>query len=303
VVKYSIIEKRKLRDGRVEKKEVAHMKVGCLGPRGAFSEKAARELVPEAEFVLYKNIFDILADVENGALDAGVAPIQNSTEGVVNVTVDALIFDVDLFIQKELVLPVRHSLLANKKALRYEKILSHPQALAQCRAFLKKKYPDARLLETASTSDAARLTSESDSPCACVASDDCAGIYGLETLWRDVQDSNQNKTYFVLVLKNKNQKINKKTLSPVLNKKISIAFSAINKPGELYRILSIFMLFEINLTQIVSRPMRGQIDEYVFLTDIEASDEQNVLDAFEILRRKTKFFKFLGRYGLEIRPN
>ena len=271
------------------------MKIGCLGPRGAFSEKAARELVPGANYVLYKSIFDILTDVEKGALDAGVAPIQNSTEGVVNATVDALIFDVNLYIQKELVLPVRHSLLANKKAPSYEKILSHPQALAQCRAFLKKNYPNAELLETASTSDAARIASESDEPRACVASDDCAEIYNLQTLYQDIQDSNQNKTYFVLLLK----KTKTETPIQVINKKITQAFSTADKPGELYRILSIFMLFDINITQIVSRPMRGQIDEYVFLTDIEATRDQDVSDAFEVLRRKTKFFKFLGCYELE----
>jgi prephenate dehydratase len=267
------------------------MKVGCLGPRGAFSEKAAREMAPGAEFVLYRNIFDILIDVQNNVLDAGVAPIQNSAEGVVNVTVDALIFDAELYIQKELVLPVRHALLANKKAARYEKILSHPQALAQCRTYLKKNYPDAELLETASTSDAARIAADCALPCACVASDICAEIYGLEILRQDVQDSDRNKTYFVLLSK-------EATSPPAKNKKITLAFSTANRPGELYRILSVFMIENINITQIVSRPMRGKIDEYVFLADIEARDEQDVLDAFTILRRKTNFFKFLGCYDV-----
>jgi prephenate dehydratase len=298
------------------------MKVGCLGPRGAFSEKAAHELVPEAdEFLLYKNIADVLTDVQNGVLDEGVVPIQNSTEGAVNVTIDSLIFDVNLYIQKQLVLPVRHALLiAPKNALRLsgtpiiapkndlrlsgtpiiapknasrlsgfpQKILSHPQALAQCRAYLKENYPDAELIETASTSDAAKITAGSDSPCACVASDICAEIYGLKILDNDIQDSDQNKTYFIL--------LSKKETPPVKDKKISLAFSTANKPGELYRILSVFMIEDINITQIISRPMRGRIDEYVFFIDIEVLDERDVLDAFAMLRRKTNFFKFLGCY-------
>ncbi len=268
------------------------MKFGYLGPQGTFSEKAVRYFAKDSEIKAYKTIRDVLFAVENSECDFAVVPIENTSEGTVNATIDTIIFDTELFIQAELILPIQHSLMTKKKQKNIDKIISHPQALAQCRDWIFKNYPNADIIEASSTSEASRIVSNDCENSASIGTDICAGIYNLEIIANNIQDSDYNKTYFILVSKNN-------TSAADYGNKISLAFSALHRPGNLYKILDIFSIFDINLTKINSRPMKNQEKEYVFFVDIEGfSSLSDIEDAFKLIKRKTKFFKILGSYNV-----
>lgn len=269
------------------------MKLGYLGPRGTFTEKAANTFASDdTEFIVFNTIWEVLEAVNSSVVDYGIVPIENSTEGAVNVTVDSLIFDVDLFINKQITLPIEHSLIAKEGAdiKSFAKILSHPQALAQCREFLRKNYPSVPIIETASTARAIKEVSESSENIAAIGIKEGADIYKLKVYDSKIQDSNDNFTEFICVSKNE-------TEISLKGRKTSLAFSTANKPGELYKLLDIFSLWDLNMTKIVSRPMRKKTGEYVFFVDIEGNtDDKDLFDALTMIKRKTSFFKILGSY-------
>ncbi len=268
------------------------MTTGYLGPKGTFTYQAAGLLVPGSERQPYYAIDDVLKAAITGEIQYGVVPIENSTEGFVNATLDSLIFDREgLYIKKELFLPVSHSIMAlsGTKKEEIKRILSHPQALAQCRKYLNTYFKDVPLIPSASTAEAARLVAEGGVGDAAIAIEPAAEIYGLSVIDKEIQDQKFNHTRFILLSK-------EDTSLPKAGSKTSIAFSTANKPGELYKILDIFSLWDINMTAIISRPMRNCPGEYVFFVDIEGYDENDAKDALKMIRRKAKLFKNLGTY-------
>ncbi|MBQ8942858.1 MAG: prephenate dehydratase [Firmicutes bacterium] len=270
------------------------MKAGYLGPLGTFSHQAALEVFKENEIVPYDTIFQVLMAVEQGELDYGIVPIENSTEGTVNATVDALVFDLNLYIQKLVVLPIRQNLMVKKgtdmSALKT--IYSHPHALAQCRHYLYENYEHVPTIAAQSTAAAAKMVAESDENIAAVAPAVSAKVYGLELAAEGIQDSKINFTEFVVVSK-------KPTDQPIASAdyKTTICFSTVHEPGSLYKLLDILSIWDVNMSRIVSRPMRNHPNEYIFYVDLEKYDNwKDLQDALTMMKRKTSFFKILGSY-------
>ncbi|MGB9902393.1 prephenate dehydratase, partial [Methanothrix sp.] len=171
--------------------------MGVLGPRGSYSEMAASSRFPDAELVYYDDIEDIFDAVESHKADAGVVPLENSLEGSVALTLDLLLRR-SLFICGEVVIPIRHSLLGRGDPDNIRIILSHPQALAQCRQYIRRRYPGVEVRTTGSTSHAARLAQEFPEMAA-IANMEAARTYGLKVLDSDIQDSKNNVTRFVVL--------------------------------------------------------------------------------------------------------
>ena len=276
------------------------MTIAYLGPSGSFSEQAARIAAQKlnngagAVFLPVHSPEDAVAAVTRKQADCAVVPVENSIEGAVNVTLDALIFDADVFIREQINLPVTQNLLVHPRAGgdAPARIYSHPQALAQSRRFLRAAYPDAALLPAPSTSEAAKMVAEegADGTIAAVASVLAAELYGLTIRSASIQENDANVTQFVVV-----------SAAPAADfrpgDKTSLAFSTANEPGALYKLLDIFALWDLNMTRIVSRPMKNQTGAYVFFVDVEnPQNPDDVRDALTMVARKASFFKPLGSY-------
>lgn len=270
------------------------MKIGYLGPRGTFSEQAALTYTKNSsdiELVKYGTIYDVLDAVDNGEVEECVVPLENSIEGAVTSTMDMLIFKADLFIKMEIIIPVWEDFLVKTcyNGEEIAKILSHPQALAQCAGFIRKNYPNSITVPVNSTAEAARIVAESNENIASLSPKHAAEVYGLKALHSEVQDDSSNQTRFVVVTK-------KRPKEKAEHAKTSIVFSTQNKPGDLYRILDIISIWDINMTKIESRPMKHQLGSYVFFIDLEAKNLNDLESAIKMVARKTSYFKFLGSY-------
>jgi len=270
------------------------MKIGYLGPKGTFSEQAAlryQNQHQQGELVEYKSIFDVLESVEKGETQACVVPLENSIEGTVTSTIDRLIFCENLYIQAEMVIPVREDFFVHKnhQGQAITKVLSHPQALAQCTGFLRKNFPQSTLVPVNSTAEAARMVADTNEPIAALATKRAGEVYGIRSLFSEVQDDDSNETRFVVIAKNCPELME-------IGTKTSIVFSTENRPGDLYRILDILSIWDINMTKIESRPMKHQLGTYVFFIDMETEAVCDLKSAMEMIKRKTSYFKFLGSY-------
>lgn len=267
------------------------MKIGYLGPRGTFSEQAALRYaqdLPDATLQRYPTIQHVIDAVERGELEEGVVPFENSIEGTVTTAIDTLIFQVDLFIKAEVVIPVAQCLMARPGTEPpFAAVLSHPQGLAQCGGFLHRHYPDTELRPVSSTAEAARLVSQSGEALAAIAPRGAAALYGLDILQPDIEDDHSNETRFVVVTKTPTSHGKQKT---------SVAFSTDNRPGELYRVLDIFCIWDLNMTKIESRPSKSKLGTYVFFVDLETEEAADLEAALKMVERKATFFKFLGSY-------
>ena len=271
------------------------MKIGYLGPEGTFSQMAAVKYAKNAgvcDIVPFSKITDVLKAVENGDVDEGVVPFENSIEGTVNFTLDSLIFDVELFIKAEITVPIRHNLMTRAECVgKYpEKIFSHPQSLAQCRKYLEEHYGNVETIQVLSNSEAAKIVSESDKNYFAVSTESAAEIYGLSIVEKGIQDKSHNETRFFAV--------SKQDTGITRKGKTSLVFSIDHKPGELYKALDILSIWDINLTKIESRPMKDHLGAYIFYIDLECDNINDRIDALKMLERKTNFFKLLGTYDI-----
>ena len=267
----------------------APMRVAFLGPEGTFSHMAARHLYGLAARYREASTIDGVFDaVRAGDAECGVVPVENSTEGSVPVTVDALI-EGDLLIRQELVLDIAQCLLARNPSLTsIERVYSHPQPLAQCRMWLAKHLPQAQLVQTTSTTAAAR-EALNDEQGAAIGAALAAEIYGLDVLREQIQDRPENATRF-LVLGTKD--------APRTGKdKTTMAFSVREGRGALREVLGVFDDAGINLTKIESRPSRMKKWDYVFLADLEGHRlDVPVAGAIDALRVQCDMVKVLGSY-------
>ncbi|MHB8894622.1 MAG: prephenate dehydratase [Candidatus Geothermincolia bacterium] len=268
--------------------------IGYLGPRGTFTQEALEanlksQFDPEVPFA---TIPEVLNAVQSGDVDSGIVPIENSIEGSVNVTLDTLAFETDLVIEREVVQPVKHCLIARPGVSRdqIEGIVSHPQATAQCRGFLARWFGDVPITAANSTADAAMEVSRSDRPLAAIGTELAARIYGLEVLDRDMEDYPGNVTRFVVVGRQKAARTGKD--------KTSIAcFIQANRPGSLLEILQEFASRGVDLTKIESRPTKKVLGEYYFFIDIEGHvGDTEVAAAIGSLVGKLRELKLLGSY-------
>ena len=262
--------------------------IGVLGPEGTFSEKAARRYSPDARIRYFRDFEKVIATVESGEVDLGVVPLENSLEGSVGMSLDSLLCR-EVKITGEINLTVRHCLLGMGEAGEVKVILSHPQALAQCRSYIKRNFPQAELRTTGSTSHAARLAGEF-SEMAAIADAETAGRYGLKVIGRDVQDSDQNVTRFAVV--------GRELAGPTGRDKTSLAvYLERAEPGALWEVLGEFARRKINLTKIESRPSKRGLGDYYFFIDLEGHiSDPLVEEALARIRERTAMTKVLGSY-------
>lgn len=267
--------------------------MGFLGPHGTYSEEAAQNLFGDsADLQPYSSIDAAIRAVASGEIHECVVPIENSLEGSVNVTLDTLAHEVELFIACEIVMPIRHNLLARESGRGVKLVLSHPQALAQCRQTLSRLYPAAVCRAVESTAEAARRVAEGEIGLAAIGSRNAATLYELEVIAADIQDTASNCTRFVTL------KVQPADRTGSGRWKTSIACQIDgSKPGSLYRILAEFAERGVNLTKIESRPARTGLGAYLFFLDMEGGcGETQIRDALAAVEQKCHWFKELGSY-------
>ncbi len=265
------------------------MTVAYLGPPATYTHLACIEKFGSSiRTVPKESIPEIFEAVERETSAFGVVPIENSTEGVVNRTLDMLI-ESDVKICGEVLIRVSHDLLSRTREPKgIEKIYSHPQALGQCRRYLDRNFPGVSLVETVSTAKAAQMALE-DPASAAIASPLASRLYGLEVMDARIEDYRNNYTRFLVLGRQDPGRTGKD--------KTSILFSIPDRPGSLYEILKPFSEKAVNLTKIESRPIKDKPWEYIFFVDFEGhTAEEKIAEAVSLLKERVLFLKSLGSY-------
>lgn len=274
-----------------ESKRVQHRKqklVGFQGEHGAYSEIAARRFNKEQIYIPHREFKDVLEGVEKGSIDYGIVPVENSLGGAVT-QVNDLLIKTDLNVVAEVKLKIGHCLLT-LPGVEYKDIkdvYSHPQALSQCRNFLKKEGFESKPFYD--TAGSAKMLSESDlRTSAVIANDLCAYLYNLNIIKENVQDDNSNITRFVVFSKEKPEFEGNKT---------SIIIQTAHTPGSLFSVLKTFAEANINLTRIESVSMIDKGLNYAFFIDFTADSENTeVQKTLDTIRNQSSMFKILGTY-------
>lgn len=267
--------------------------LGYLGPNGTFSHQAAIEWSQGKEEIKeFSTIYSAIMAVDSGKIDRAIVPIENSIEGSINITLDALAFDADLYITGEYILHISENLMVKKGAKKEDiKIItSHPQPIGQCSRLLSHEFADTKIEFSDSTASAAKRTAASDGSVACIGSPNSAELYDLDILYADCGDDLNNSTRFVIVEKNPNTEVTG-------HDKSSIVFALDNKPGSLYNAIELLAKSEINMIKIESRPMKDELGKYIFFIDIDGNiDDAEIYFSLDKVRQNTPFYKFLGSY-------
>lgn len=275
-------------------------RIGFFGPFGTFTEQAllTQADLAAAELVPFRSVPDVLDAVSRGDVDAGFVPIENSIEGTVNFTQDALIFDYELLIQREVVLDIEHCLLAAKGTALTDitTVLSIPVATAQCSAWLRNNIGDADVQAANSTADAARIVGErsaaGEKGLAALAPSNAAALYGLDVIAKDIADHAGNQTRFVLIAREGIP------ASTGHDKTGIVVFQRADEPGSLISILQEFAARRINLSLLSSRPTKaGGLGDYCFIIYADGHIEDELMaDVLRDLHTKQGGVKFLGSY-------
>ncbi len=275
------------------------MRIAYLGPAGTFTEDALGEAIePGTEFEPLRTatIREAILAVERGEAERALIPFENSIEGSVRTSLDTLAFDAGaVTIAGEHDFAVRAMLIARAgvELDRVERVLSHPQPLAQCARFLRESLPEAVQQSTASTAEAVRAVSESDAPWAAIGAAAAAELYGCTVLREGIEDEPNNVTRFVWIAPAGTE--------PGAGEawKTSLVFAELGEdhPGALVDALREFSSREVNLSRIESRPMRRELGRYMFFCDLEgALSEPAVAAAVGALRGKAESVRILGSY-------
>ena len=265
------------------------LKIAYLGPSATFTHLAAqRQFGLLTQYKPESTIKGVFEAVERGECHYGVVPIENSTAGVVNYTLDVFI-DSELKIASEIMLEVSHNLLSKTgKKSDIKKIYSFPQATAQCRGWLEENLPGIPVIEEMSTAAAAERVSK-DPGAAAVASELAASIYNLQFVEKGIEDRKYNYTRFLIIAKDFPAKTGKD--------KTSIMFSIKDKAGALYAILKPFAKHKMNLKKIESRPSRRKAWEYIFFVDMDGHiEDKKVKKAIDEVKKECLYLKVLGSY-------
>lgn len=273
------------------------VRIAYLGPAGTFTEDALREAASgEFEPLRTGTIHDAILAVENGEAERALVPFENSIEGSVRPTLDALAFDAaGVTIVGEYDYAVHVHLIAREgvELEAVEAVLSHAQPLAQCARFLRERLPDVERRSVSSTAAAVRMVSESTRPWAALGTRVAAELYGCRVLREDVEDEAGNTTRFVWIAPAGTAGAG---AGP---RKTSLVFSELgaDHPGALVDALHEFSARGVNLTRIESRPLRRGLGRYMFFVDLEGgAEEEPVAAAIEALRGKAESVRILGSY-------
>jgi prephenate dehydratase len=273
------------------------MRVGYLGPAGTYSEEALRASAPErVEEVPYPTIYDAVMAVEEGEVDRSVVPIENALEGAVAVTLDTLALDAgDVRIVAEVVHPIHHCVVAPRELdlAEVERVVSHPQATAQCRRFLRERLAGAELVVAPSTADAVLSVRDSGEAAVALGSRLAAELYGCRVLVADVEDHPDNATRFVWLAPAGEAS----AAGPSAKTTLVFWGGGDQSPGWLVHALSELSDRGVNLTRIESRPRRMSLGHYMFFIDLEGGAGQPAVDeALEALRAQVEVLRVLGSY-------
>ncbi len=265
------------------------LRIAYLGPVATFTHQAARQTFGRgARYIAAETIGDVFSMVQQGFADRGVAPVENSNEGVVTSTLDLLI-DSRQFISGEIILPIKLMLLSKEPTLdTIRTVYSHPQALAQCRQWLELNLSEAKLKDARSTAEAATLCAEVQGTAA-VASELTSELYEVPVLEGNIGDWEENLTRFLI--------FSNEMALPTGSDKTSIVMSIKDRVGALYEILKPFGENGISLTKIESRPSRKKAWDYVFFVDLEGHmDDPAVKTTLESVKGYCEEMKVLGSY-------
>jgi chorismate mutase/prephenate dehydratase len=267
----------------------APLNIAFLGPEGTFTQEAVLKHFGQSVTTIPLNAIDeVFREVESGATPYGVVPIENSTEGVVNHTLD-MFLQSPLKISGEVELRIHHHLLSTDNALeRIQRVYSHQQSLAQCREWLDSNFPRGERIAVSSNAEAARRVVD-EAGTAAIAGDIAAKKYRLRIIKSNIEDNPNNITRFLI--------IGRANVSPSGNDKTSVLVSARNKPGSLHGLLEPLARHHVSMTRIESRPSHCVNWEYVFFLDVEGhKDDTHVKAALCELQREADYFNILGSY-------
>ncbi len=267
--------------------------VACLGPKGTFSEEAVvKHFGGQAPTVLCNSIDEVFRAIEAGSVGYGVVPVENSTGGAVERTLDLLV-STPLKICGEIVLPVHQNLLSRAASLdAVRRVYAHSQSLAQCIGWLNRNCPRAERVPVSSNAEAARRAAE-DAESAAIAGRMAAEHYGLGILAANVEDDPNNTTRFAV--------LSERDVPPSGRDKTSFVMSTRNRPGAIHELLTPLAQNQVSMTRLESRPLRTGLWEYVFFVDIEGHQtDANVARALDEMRERAAFLKILGSYPVAV---
>src|SRR2546421_10113095 len=262
--------------------------VAYLGPVATFTHQAAiRRFGSSLRYSAQKTIADVFSEVSKNRADYGVVPVENSTEGAVTHTLDMFV-DSDLKVVSQIVLPVQQCLLSNSPRSQVKKLFAHPQALAQCRAWVQNHLPRVEIIETSSNARSAELAAR-EKETAAIAGVLAAEKYKLPVLEYDIQDNAANATRFLV--------LGRQCSPPTGMDRTSIMFSIVDRVGALYRALAPFRRYRLNMTKIESRPSKRKAWEYFFFVDCDGHvEDRKVANAIGLLGEHCSYVKVLGSY-------
>lgn len=275
------------------------LRVAYLGPPGTFTEQALVEHSgladrPTTEISPLDSIEEVVEATSGGDFDIGFVPIENSIEGTVNATLDSIVFDQELLIQREVITDVHLDLMAvpGTSLEDVERVLSFPHASAQCRSFLATSLPRATVEGTGSTAEAARKVGTERLPAtAAIAPTLSAALYDLDVIASSVEDHPENQTRFIALARS--------GIPPATghDKTSIVCFQRADQPGSLHAILGQFAARGINLTKLESRPTKRSLGNYCFVIDMEGHlADEVVADTLRDLHAMLARVKFLGSY-------
>ncbi len=269
------------------------LRVAYLGPEGTYTHAAAlKQFGSSIKLIALAAIDEIFHEVESGNISYGIVPVENSTEGIVNHTLD-MFLDSTLNICGEVSLRIHHHLLSNEGNLsQVSTVFGHPQALAQCRRWLNTNLPDIAQVAASSNAEAADIAVKTPGAAA-TASESAAALYHLQFLARNIEDDPNNTTRFFL--------IGKQQTKPSGNDKTSLLLSTANRPGALYAMLSPIAENGVSMTRIESRPSRRVAWDYVFFVDVEGHQtDTDISKVLSELRDSHFLVRVLGSYPVSV---
>jgi prephenate dehydratase len=275
--------------------------IGFLGPPGTFTEEALRgdSQLAAGDLRPLRSFVHVLDAVSSGEVDYGFVAIENSIEGTVSITMDQLVFEQELIIVGEVVLPVTQNLLAppGTALSNIKRVVSFPHATGQCRGWLATNLPDVEEVAATSTAEAVRQVGGGvalrDGHTAAIGTALAASLYGLEVLAAEIEDHQDNTTRFVLVTRPSNG-----IPAPTGHDKTSVVcFQSADRPGSLHGILGQFSARDLNLVKLESRPTKKGLGDYCFIIDFEGHvADEVVADCLRDLHAGLRSLKFLGSY-------
>lgn len=274
------------------------LNIAYLGPEGSFSEMARDIFCEKFNINTFstplKTIPDVVDFVDKNPFTLGVIPVENSIDGTLRASLDSLMKtrNPNIKILSELIMPIEYCLLSRTTEFySITGIIGTPYLLGKCQEFVKNEMPlNLNIVEHATMTECARNLQNYNLTYGSIGNRKIAERYMLNVLKENINDDKSNQTRYIL--------IGDQETTPTEKDKTSIAFSVYNTPGELLRILNIFVEHEVNITYISSRPSKNDLDEYLMIVNLDGHiSDDKILNVLREVKPKTRFFRFLGSYS------